>query len=539
MEVVAVGLDNPRGLTFGPDGALYVAEAGSGGDDVCSEGPEGEVCYGYSGAVTRVLNGVQERVAMELISSADGGNFATGPHDVAVTANGHPYTLTGLGGDPAVRAPDGPLGDLGMDLGQLVHITLATGDWSNEVDVAGYEGEANPDGGAVDSNPYNFVAIADGFVVADAGGNSLLKVDMTGETTISTLAVFPDRMVEFPPGSGSQMPMQAVPTTVAIGPDGAYYVGQLTGFPFPVGGANVYRVDPAGGDPEIYAEGFTNIVGIDFDANGNLYVVELATNGLRSNDLTGRVVQVTPEGRQKTIASAGLVAPGGVAVGPDGYVYISNFSVFAGAGQVVRLNPQPMVQRSRRYEVGMDSFIDATQPNVAFGAASTMWSGYADNMRPVVQADIPVCADKHTCITPNATVDTAYLYVYVVEGRGFPAWVDSVIDVSAHALQAPWDDTTTWNSPWTNPGGDFGPALDTIKVGSGRIDTWWRFDVTDAVADIVAGLAENNGFALTSQYNVPPKEMAALASARYGLAAQSYWDPSKSAYLRVMYRTFD
>jgi hypothetical protein len=43
--------------------------------------------------------------------------------------------------------------------------------------------------------------------------------------------------------------MQAVPTSVAVAPDGAYYVGQLTGFPFPVGGARVFRVvrPPAAG----------------------------------------------------------------------------------------------------------------------------------------------------------------------------------------------------------------------------------------------------------------------------------------------------
>jgi glucose/arabinose dehydrogenase len=30
-RVVMSGLDNPRGLAFGPEGALYVAEAGRGG----------------------------------------------------------------------------------------------------------------------------------------------------------------------------------------------------------------------------------------------------------------------------------------------------------------------------------------------------------------------------------------------------------------------------------------------------------------------------------------------------------------------------
>ena len=88
-------------------------------------------------------------------------------------------------------------------------------------------------------------------------GNSLLGIS---HGKISTLAVFPNRVVPNPFG-GPDIPMQAVPTTVTRGPDGALYVGQLTGFPFPVGGANVYRIGP-GGQPQVFASGFTNIIDI-------------------------------------------------------------------------------------------------------------------------------------------------------------------------------------------------------------------------------------------------------------------------------------
>lgn len=49
-QVVVSGLDNPRGLAFGPEGALYIAQAGRGGDGLCGPGPEGTRCYGDSGA---------------------------------------------------------------------------------------------------------------------------------------------------------------------------------------------------------------------------------------------------------------------------------------------------------------------------------------------------------------------------------------------------------------------------------------------------------------------------------------------------------
>src|SRR5436305_9502010 len=86
FPVVASNLDNPRGLAFGADGALYVAEGGTGGNGTCVKGPEGDdVCYGTTGAITRIQGGKQERIATGLPSlAAKDGSGATGATDVSL-----------------------------------------------------------------------------------------------------------------------------------------------------------------------------------------------------------------------------------------------------------------------------------------------------------------------------------------------------------------------------------------------------------------------------------------------------------------------
>jgi hypothetical protein len=286
--------------------------------------------------VTRIDDdGEQERVATDLPSVAgEGGRRAAGPHHISLLER-HASLTIGLGADPAEREN---LGEAGPDFGQLAKMT-ASGRIRNIADIADFEAEANPDGGDLDSNPYGVLAQPGKRIVVDAGGNSLLQVDDSG--TISTLAVFPDRMVDAPPSldlpPGTQVPMQAVPTSVDVGPDGAYYVGQLTGFPFVVGAANVFRVVP-GQDPEGYLEGFTHIVDLEFDEEGNLYVLQIASVSLLEGDTqTGALVQVKPDGERQTLLD-NLTMPGGIAVGDDGdAIYISDCGVCVGEGKVIRL----------------------------------------------------------------------------------------------------------------------------------------------------------------------------------------------------------
>jgi sugar lactone lactonase YvrE len=125
---------------------------------------------------------------------------------------------------------------------------------------------------------------------------------------------------------------------VAKGPDGAYYVGELTGFPFLVGAARVWRVVP-GKAATVYATGFTNIIDLAFDRRGRLVVLEIAKNSLLSGDPTGALIRVNRDGSRTEIASAGLVTPTSVAVADDGTFYVSNKGTMAGTGEVLRIRP--------------------------------------------------------------------------------------------------------------------------------------------------------------------------------------------------------
>ena len=323
-SVVMSGLDNPRGLAFGPEGALNVAEAGRGGDGPCITQRGAPQCYGPTGAIGRLWRGEQERIVTGLPSygSTVTATFV-GPSDISFLGRGGAYVTLALGFEGQPRSTLGSVGE--EQLGWLVHLP-ASGGWRTVADVAAHEFATNPAGGPLDSNPFGLLAEPGRRIVADAGANALLAVDANGDVT--TLATFPSR--------AQGRTTDAVPTAVAVGPDGAYYVSELTGIPFAAGAANIYRVVP-GQAPTVAWSGFTTVIDIAFDADGNLYVLEHSTGPVFFG-LPGRLVKVAPDGTRTTVI-AGLTRPGSVAVGPDGALYISNRSTSIGTGEVLRIEP--------------------------------------------------------------------------------------------------------------------------------------------------------------------------------------------------------
>jgi hypothetical protein len=349
-SVVASGLDSPRHLAFGSHGDLYVAESGRGGSGPCFAAAEGPACVGATGAVTMIDRwGRQSRIVTGLASFANvpGNTNAIGPHGIFVRGN-QVYITNGGPTEPLdannmriereTLAAQNPVANL---FGRVLKIRHH-GRVKSLADIYAFERAVNPDAAlgnpAVDSNAVDLLLDGNKIVVADAGGNAIDVVRPFGR--VSALTIFANRLVANPFG-GPQIPMQAVPTSVVKGRDGDYYVSQLTGFPFPVGGANIFRVDRRSGAQSVVAGGFTNLMDLAFGRDGTLYALEIDHNGLLAPGDEGAIYAISRKGvkRQITLPAGTLPMPGGITVGRRGDLYVTTRSGSPGAGQVVRIEP--------------------------------------------------------------------------------------------------------------------------------------------------------------------------------------------------------
>ena len=313
IRVIAKGLDNPRQLSY-DDGHVYVAEAGRGGRKCVGAGPEGETCVGLSSAVTKIYwdGGAwkHRRVVQGLPSGAapDGG-FATGVDGVSARQG----ELWGVEtyAPPEAGIPTKPPWNT---LGKLLRVRH--GKARIAADITAVELKYNPHKASVESNPYAVLALPDGRkIVADAAGNDLVVVSRHGKAR--PLTVFPDH-------DGNQ----SVPTSLALGPDGKLYVGDLNGEAAKPT-ARVWRVDPWSGKILGWKSGFGSISGIAFNDDGDLYVSQL---------FAGVVTKVS-HGKRTHVK---VPFPAGVAVDPyDGKVYVSAWSVADRDGTVLEGRKTP------------------------------------------------------------------------------------------------------------------------------------------------------------------------------------------------------
>src|SRR5438132_12888800 len=94
VTVVASGLDNPRELTFGPGGRLYVAEAGHGGPECLPGAGEGggDLCAGFTSGISLIDGSGARRLVSGLASLAGRDGFgAVGIDGVSALGNGTLY----------------------------------------------------------------------------------------------------------------------------------------------------------------------------------------------------------------------------------------------------------------------------------------------------------------------------------------------------------------------------------------------------------------------------------------------------------------
>jgi hypothetical protein len=311
LKTVADGLNGPRGIDHLGHGKTLVTEA--------------------DGSFSLIVERRHHDATKIPLGSVPAGFIApaisAGPH--------HPvYILTG-GGEPGTGAA-----------------TLYRWRWGDDAptpvfDVAAYQqGDPDPydlEDFAEDSNPFGVVALRDGSVlVSDAAGNELIHVwpDSGHAVTVARIkprvvpvpdflpATDPDTGEPLPP-HGTPIPREGVATSVTVGADGYWYVGELRGFPATPGTSQIWRIRPgsvdAVCDPEHpyqgscrrYADGLTSIVDLGAAPKRGVYAVELSKMswlamelGLPDSEIGG-LFQVSRQ-HQRELVPDQLVQPGGV-----------------------------------------------------------------------------------------------------------------------------------------------------------------------------------------------------------------------------------
>jgi hypothetical protein len=317
--VVATGLINPRGITFGPDGMLYVAEAGAGGHETVGEGRRA-YSIGRTARVARVgADGSLETVIGELPSLS--GQFdELGASDVTFL-DGLLYVLTAAGGqDVGNTAWDNVVlrVDLSLSPPDVVRFFNLT---RHNVENPSRSRQLDPDRTNLPGGmPFGLAALHGALYVTDGNQEHVTRVLSDGRA---------ERIVE-------HSTSDRVLTGIAAGPDEALYIAEFGPLPHQEGSARVTRAGPTGGHQTV-ARRLVNAIDVAFDASGSMYVLEFSGPGFRTPH-SGRVLRLHADGTREVV-TAGLNFPTSMAFGQDGDLYIAapGHRASNGEGSILRV----------------------------------------------------------------------------------------------------------------------------------------------------------------------------------------------------------
>ena len=347
--LVAGQLLNPRGFTWGPDGAIYVAETGApqalnlpGSESVDSR-VNLLFCEGWS---QQTNEPPPPQCPQEIPQRVRTGRISR------IAADGRRHTV--VDGLPIIAGmfgfTEGPasLAFIGNDLYLLMvaeDINNASTPRPNDPFPSGvYKVEKDGSGTLVANlfafnaaNPpaaippdysngelYDMVALGTKLYASDANASVVFEIDPAAPQASRVR-----RLADLSTLDGTH----PVLTGIAVGPDNNLYVTNLTKAPYPAGGAKVWRITTAGQVTEV-ASGFTLGVGLAVAPNNTFYVSEFAKIAADQSPPIvpgGRVVRAQGSGPVTSVVES-LFYPTVIRLGPDGMLYVTYFSIGADNG---------------------------------------------------------------------------------------------------------------------------------------------------------------------------------------------------------------